>query len=265
MWQAVFFVGIFISVVPLLKVLFSDIYRWSPDLLFGVLKGKGLKPLKRAELFKKPVLKSSEDRRLAVVLLGGFLGGAVFWLLISGKASGMLAVVGGIGAGIAWFIQRNMKETLKMKKLREIAALYESIVFYTKAGYTIQQALRLGAVITPTIRPAVERCLAAWPSGPVRALERFAEEVDVPEAATLSTVLMHAEESGIGYGSGAIEEESRALESLRQTLAELKIVSKPLYYCIYRALPLAAISGIVVGPLVWRLIKLLGQYFGFLT
>lgn len=249
-YLALFAAGVFLAFVPLLRLVFASTRAWKP-------RWKPKLP--------RPGPERAGEEKEGIVLLGGLLGGIFFGLLISGfTASSLVPVMGGLGMGVAWFIQKNTKETLKMRKLREIAALYESVVFYTKAGYTIQQSLRLGAVVTPTIRHAVERCLAMWPSGPVRALEKFAEEVDVPEAATLSTVLMHAVESGMSYGQGAIEEESRALDALRQTLAEIKIVSKPLYYCIYRALPLAAIAGVVVGPLVWRLLRVMGQYFGFL-
>lgn len=262
-YLAAFTVGVSLFLIPLLIYVFSHA---SLRAVAPVLEQRKriLRPLNVSGKF---AAKSAEDYKNGMVLLGGLVAGVIFGYLVSGFASarGTPLITGGLGTGAAWFLQKNIRETVKMRKLREIAALYESVVFYTKAGYTIQQSLRLGAVITPTIRPAVERCLAAWPSGPIRALEKFAEEVNIPEAATLSTVLMHAEESGMGYGSSAIEEESRALEALRQTLAELKIVSKPLYYCIYRALPLAAIAGMVVGPLVWRLIKVMGQYFGFLT
>lgn len=262
-YLGMFAAGVSLTLIPILSFAFSRAFggavAWS-------LRWK-LRPQLRGASGKFNLKRAGEHGE-GIVLLGGLLAGFLFGLLISGftaSARGVPLITGGLGAGAAWFLRRNFKETVKMRKLREVAALYESVVFYTKAGYTIQQSLRLGAVIAPTIRPAVERCLAMWPSGPVRALEKFAEEVDVPEAATLSTVLMHAEESGMGYGRGAVEEESRALEALRQMLAELKIVSKPLYYCIYRALPLAAIAGMVVGPLVWRLIKVMGQYFGFLT
>jgi hypothetical protein len=46
-------------------------------------------------------------------------------------------------------------------------------------------------------------------------------------------------------------------------LAEIKIGSKPMYYMIYRMLPLAGVVGIVVGALFYHLMTMLSQFFSF--
>jgi hypothetical protein len=218
----------------------------------------------RIKTDKRKVQFSLSEYKDSLVLLSGALAGGVFGLMLAwGTNSARLAgsVGSAVGMGVAWFIKHNIQESTRMKKLREVVALYEAVDFYTRAGYTVEQSLRLGAVLTPTLRSCVERCLAAWPSSPSRALERFAEDVGIQEAEMLSSVLMHIIDAGMKFGRAAIEEESRSLEELRQTLAEVRIVSKPLYYAIYRALPLAAIGGVVVGPLLYRLVNVLGNTF----
>lgn len=223
--------------------------------------------LRRSSKRKKRVqaspLKLLEDYR--GVAIGGIAGCLLmFFMGLNTAHLPALCLLGlAVGAGLGWFAQRGAKETARLKKLRQIAALYEAINFYTRAGYTVQQSLALAVVLAPGLRRPVEKCLAAWPSGPVRALNKLADEIRLPEAAMLTSVLTHAQESGMSFGRAAIEEESRNLEALRQTLAELRIVSKPVYFAVYRAFPLAAIGGVVVGPLVYRLLKFLEGFFGF--
>jgi len=206
-----------------------------------------------------------EISRDDIILLEGCLGGMCFALMLAWGSSklALACVVGaGAGAGITKFFQKNAEHTQRMKKLREIAVLSETIDFLTQVGYSIPQALKYGATITPVLRPHVERCIANWPTGPVSALNRFSREVNLPEAATLTSILTHAQESGPEYARAAIEEEARSLEMLRQTLSEISILSKPTYFAVYRAMPMIAILGILVGPLIYRLIRTLGETFG---
>ncbi|MDQ0287506.1 Flp pilus assembly protein TadB [Desulfofundulus luciae] len=195
---------------------------------------------------------------------GAFIAGSAVGGLIGGVlAFGTPAFANAVGIGstsgalIGWFVYKNMQETQRMRLLREIAVLYEAVDFLTQAGYTIPQALRLGSVAASSLRPCVERCLARYSSDRARALEQFAREVNLPEAALLSSVLAHAEESGMALGRSALQEESRSLEELRRSLAELKVISKPLYFAVYRGLPLIAVGGVMAGPLAYRLIKML--------
>lgn len=210
--------------------------------------------------------------RLTVQLSGPnrafIFGSAAGALLVAAFTSGTPLFLNAVGIGstsgalLGWFVHRNLQETRRLRLLREIAVLYEAVDFLTQAGYTIPQALRLGSVAAPSLRPCVERCLARYSSDRTRALEEFAREVGISEAALLSSILMHAEESGMALGRSALQEESRSLEELRRNLAELKVVSKPLYFAVYRGLPLVAVGGVMVGPLAYRLIKLLQSMSG---
>lgn len=233
------------------------------DIITGVASGIApgnfprFRRLNRAKNRKKA--NSGQGTMNTAFALGSTAGGLMGALFAWGSPAfyNTVGIGSAVGALAGWFLHNNMKESKRLKLLREVAVLYESVEFYTRAGYTIQQALKLGAVLTPLLSSRVERCLAAWPSGPSRALETFARDVNLPEAAVLSSVLVHAEESGMAFGASAVQEESRSLEELRKNLVELKIASKPLYFAIYRALPMAAVGGVMVGPLAFKLIKML--------
>jgi hypothetical protein len=219
---------------------------------------------------KQHTAADEQERQDRVYLFTGVAGGAVFGLLLTaGTGAVMLAVMIGAGLGaLASMIIRHATDGIKKTRMmRELAVLYETIDFFTQGEggalrFTIRQALQYGAAITPTIRPHVQRCIDSWPRGPVRALEEFAREVNLPEAAILSTVLIHAEMAGMKYVRDAIGEGSKDLEELRQTLAEIKIAGKPVYYTIYRALPTAAIGGIVFGSLLNHFTHMFSMLFG---
>jgi hypothetical protein len=212
---------------------------------------------------------SDEEKQSSIVTVVGALGGAAFGLLLTmGTGTVLIATVVGsvLGVAVSWFIRYSSNEAKKTRTMRELAVLYELIDFFTQGEgdyqhFTIQQALRYGAVITPTIRPVIQRCIDAWPSGPIRALEKFAKEVNLPEASILSSVLIHAEKVGMKYARSAIAEGSHDLEELRQMLAEIKIGSKPLYYMVYRMLPLVGVVGIVVGAMLNHLMIMLSMFF----
>jgi Flp pilus assembly protein TadB len=215
--------------------------------------------------------KSDREQHEGNMTLASALGGAAFGVLLTlGTGAILIAGIAGsaLGTAVSWFVRYSVREARKTEMMRELAVLYEIIDFFTQGEgefqhFTILQALRYGAVITPAIRPVVQRCIDAWPSGPVRALENFAKEVNLPEASILTSVLIHAEKSGMKYARSAMSEGSRDLENLRQMLAEIKIGSKPMYYMIYRMLPLAGVVGIVVGALFYHLMTMLSQFFSF--
>jgi F0F1-type ATP synthase assembly protein I len=218
---------------------------------------------------KQRTASNEKERQDRVYLFTGVVGGAFFGLLLTvGTGATMLAVMicAGLGAVASIIIRCVTGEIKKTRMMRELAVLYETIDFFTQGEggalrFTIRQALQYGTAITPTIRPHVQRCIDSWPRGPVRALEEFAREVNLPEASILSTVLIHAEAAGMKYVRDAIGEGSKDLEELRQTLAEIKIAGKPVYYTVYRALPAAAVGGIVFGALLNHFMHMFSMLF----
>jgi len=195
------------------------------------------------------------QRRVKGMAYGMAAGGLAGLLAAAGPKLAAFCAVMGSFAG--WFAARSINEAQRTRTLRELAVLYESVLFFTQAGYNIPQALQLGSVATPGIRAHVSRCLSRYTRDRVRAFEQFAHDVGLPEATLLASLLAHAEESGMELGRGALAEESRSLEELRRSLMEMKVVSKPVYFAVYRGLPVVAACGVAAGPLVYRLIKVL--------
>jgi len=144
-------------------------------------------------------------------------------------------------------------------KLREVALLYESVDLFTRAGFTVRQALQMSLVMVPKLRRHVEKCLGRWPAGPIRALEQLGADIGIKEADILAGLLMHAEEAGVEKVSGVMEQEAVRLEEIRRTLAEVKIASKPIYLAVYVLLPVATALGMLVGPMAYRAINSINQ------
>lgn len=193
-------------------------------------------------------------------LLLGALAGAILTLSVvwDSELKAVISVLGAnIGFAVIWVYHRVREKTLKMQKLRGLAAIYEALVYYTRAGHNLRESLRLAGFLTPTLRPDIEHCVRRWLNGPEKAVQEFAERVNIPEAQVLAGLLVHCIDSGMDFGESAMQAEAKSLEDIRRTLVEVKIASKPVYYAMYRALPLVAISGIIIGALGYRAINML--------
>ncbi len=169
-----------------------------------------------------------------------------------------------IGFLINIFLRKSMKKTEENKLRAEVAILYEVVDFYTTAGYTLPQSLQLGSSILPRLNPIINKVLSEWPQGSFKALQIFSDNIELNEAIILVSILQYIDESGIEYGKTAIEEEARQLELVRKTSSQMEIINKPLYYSVYRILPVASLAGIVLGPLLNRIsimLQLLGGGF----
>lgn len=199
------------------------------------------------------------------ILLYGILTGLLIGLLTTiGTRFFLQGILLGVclGAIFSLVIKKSIEDATKISQMKELALIYETTVFYTSAGYTLYQSLEKSSDMVTLLRPALDKCLAIWPYGSIRAIYSFGEEVDVPEAKIMAGIFAHVEEKGAAFSEAAIIEESQSLENLRKTLTEIKILSKPLYFAVYRALPLLAICGIVVGSLVYRVIIMLNSLMG---
>lgn len=204
----------------------------------------------------KPIIKNKEPPVLMYSsVAGAFLG----FILALGSNHIFQGVLLGfcIGAIASVLAKKASEDTAKIRQMKELAVIYDTSVFYASAGYTLKQALEKSKDLIKILRPSLEKCLAAWPYGSVRALYQFGEEVDIPEAKVMAGIFAHVEEKGASFSEAAILEESQSLENLRKTLAELKILNKPLYFAVYRALPLLAVCGVIVGSLIYRVLQML--------
>lgn len=205
--------------------------------------------------------KSAETGRTPGPLLPAMLGG----LTGAGFALGTPFLLPAVGLGmIAGMMGMRVFARLKAHRsyfvrLREAAVIYECVDIYTRAGFNVPQALELTLSLVSALRPALQRCLDRWPAGPLQALSALGEEIGVKEADVLIGVLMQAQEAGVEKISGILEQEALRLEDLRKALAEARVAAKPVYATIYTFFPLAAVLGMVIGPLAFRAVVMIAS------
>lgn len=194
--------------------------------------------------------------------LAALAAGAVLLLLVARTAS-QAAALGFSGAvlglAVARFVRRARKEVVRQKKLREIAVFFEAVELYLRAGYSLPQAMWAASLLAPGLKDAVDRCLERWPQGARRALERFERDLGVSEAQILVSLLLQIEAVGIKNLEGVVRREAHNLDRLRRLRAEARIASRPVYYMVYRFLPLAATLVILVGPLLYRTLTVMRE------
>ncbi|WP_459195613.1 hypothetical protein [Wukongibacter baidiensis] len=159
-----------------------------------------------------------------------------------------------IGLIIAKLVSKIKKEVVKAKKLNDIAVLFEAIDMYTKAGYSLIQALRSAKLLTKVITPTLDKTIALWARGPQRALEHLKNELNLEESETLVLLMMHLEKTGVKQLDGVLKREARNIERLQRMKSEISISKRPLILTVYRILPLTAIFGIVIGSLIYRVV-----------
>lgn len=198
------------------------------------------------------------ERRTVVFALGG----AVFSALIVAKMPYVLAAVP-VGATLGFLASRVAARLYQSRthfqRLREAAVLYESIDLFTRAGFTPRQAMELSLPLLTLLRPAVEKCIASWSGGALRAIEQLGSDIGLKEADVLIAVLMQIVEGGVAKLTGVMEEEALRLDELRQSLGEMRIAAKPVYSTVYIFLPVAALVGMLLGPLAFRAISMISS------
>ncbi len=190
------------------------------------------------------------------------LGGAVFLGLIAGQMPYALVAIP-VGAALGFLASRIAVKLYRSRthfqRLREAAVLYESIDLFTRAGFTPRQAMELSLPLLTLLRPAVERCIASWSGGALRAIEQLGNDINLKEADVLIAVLMQIVEGGVAKLAGVMEEEAFRLDELRQNLGEMRIAAKPVYSTVYIFLPVAALVGMLLGPLAFRAISMISN------
>lgn len=206
-----------------------------------------------------PAPRRREARPWAV--LAAALGGiALLWMLFWGTPYLAFSGIGAVfGPLLGLFLERVNAQRRRFVRLREVAVLYESVDLFARAGFTVRQALQMSVPLVPGLREEVMRCLDRWPAGPLRAIQRFGEEVGLEEAQVLTGVLMHAEELGPGRVSGIMAEEAARLEEIRRALAEIRVASRPVYLTVYNFLPVVAALGMLIAPLAWRAVTMISS------
>ncbi|MBO8160682.1 MAG: hypothetical protein H0Z24_03515 [Thermosipho sp. (in: Bacteria)] len=244
--------GIGIVVTAVLYMLLEKIFKNRAD------KFRATEPqfMPKQTLFLKKLF----DDRTILFSMGG---GAILFGLVALGSLAMLpfmfmgAVIGFI---VGHMLKRVTRNSMEFKKIKEVALLYECIDLFTKARYTVRQSLQISKILVPNLERHIDNCLSRWPSGPLNAIELLGEEIGVKHADMLSGILMQAEEAGVENVKGIMEQEAIRLEELRESLAESRIATKPIYSSIYLFLPVASILGIIVSPLAYRAIQLITSF-----
>ncbi len=210
---------------------------------------------------KPPDPRSARETAAVLAGMAGMLllgWGSKPWVAAS------LATLGGAaGLGLTRMMAKLKEGSDRAAAIRELTMLFEAVELYMRAGYALPQALRAAALLTPRLRRAVGECLACWPSGPRRALEVLRQNLNIPEAEILVSLLGQVDRVGLKNLEGVMQREAYNLERLRQLATEINIAKRPLYFTLYRALPLAAAVGIIVGPLLYRVAGVLRDAISF--
>lgn len=200
--------------------------------------------------------KDEKSRPQLIGIAGGIL--AVVLITQGNTTPGLLLVgmIGGFGlAKLYLFIQ---KYAVRAARLRETALLYLLVELGLKANHNLPQSLRVAASMTPGLAPHIERCLEKW-SNPYEALEYLGTAINLPEADTLISILMQVVETGPGRMQGAMTEGSRHLQNLRRALVKSQAAGRPIVFGVFRVLPLVGALGLIIGPLIVRLVTWFNQ------
>lgn len=202
--------------------------------------------------------------RETAAVLAGMVG---MVLLGWGTRSQVLVILAFTGMVVGFAASRmlfKLKEgSERASVIRELTVFFEAVELYLRAGYNLPQAMRAAALLTPRMRRAVSSCLACWPAGSRRALEVLRQSLGVPEAEILVSLLGQVDRVGLKNLEGVMHREAYNLERLRQLAMEVNIAKRPLYFTLYRALPLAAAVGLIVGPLLYRVVGVLREAIFF--
>jgi len=153
-------------------------------------------------------------------------------------------------------VEKAILEIGKTQRLKETAILFEAIELYTRAGYSLVQALKASKMLTKSIRPSIDKALAHWGQSPQKALTILKEELQSEDAESIVMLLMHMEKNGSKNLNGIIRREANNIERIQRMRTEAKVSKRPLILVVYKVLPLFSVLCIVVGSLLYRMFNI---------
>lgn len=172
----------------------------------------------------------------------GFIGATLGWLV------GRLT-----GKGYLW-LKRKVQEE---RRAGEVILLGEIISLYASSGYSLYDALSAGVYMVSLIREPLQKCLRSWSQGPQRALQRFAQEVNLPEANILIGVLQRGVDIGAGSIASLLSQESYTMERIRQYRIEQGLSTRPIIQTLYLLFPGLALLGVTLMPVGYHIAKMI--------
>lgn len=195
-----------------------------------------------------------KDNKNTQLAIGGLIGLVSGILLTNGTdymtTAGM--VFAGLGVGAVEIFHRIITQGKEERRKKECFLLFNAIEIYAQSGYSIPQALANARSFAPMLEPAINKSLAVWPSGSIRALEVLQNEINLPEGDQLVSLLLQINQTGAKNLENVIQAESRQMEEKRKALAKARITQKPVFLMAYRLLPLVVLMGMLAGVLVTR-------------
>jgi hypothetical protein len=199
---------------------------------------------------------------LAGALIGAFIMALLAW---NTRWVTTATVVGGLaGYAVVRLFLKMRSEAGVQAKRREITLFFEAVEMYLRARLSMPYALSSAKLVAPSLAKAVNTCLGLWPSGSTRALEALRNEINLPEADIVVSLLIQIDRVGVDSLQGVIQREAQNLERLREAAARTRIITSPVYFVVYRLLPLLSVFGMFAGALYWRLAHMLkGVGLGF--
>lgn len=195
--------------------------------------------------------KFNPDLKLALAGVLGFLVGVA---LTNGTPYMSIAslIFAGLGIGAETIVSRILRVRRIEKKRAECFLLFSAVEIFLQAGLSIPQALANSRGLMVHLEPAINRALATWSSGSVKALEALGQEIGLPEGDILVSLLLQVHQSGSQGLPNIIQNESHQLEERRRAVEKARITQKPAFLMAYRLLPFVVLLGLMAGVLVTR-------------
>lgn len=204
--------------------------------------------------------KPNKGMQIFLGALAGFVGGLLLTTGTNYMATASF-IFAGLGAGLVAMTTRILTGRKEDKRKQECFLLFQAIEIFVQSGYSIPQALAIARDFTPSLTPEINKTLAAWPQGAVKALEVFRDSIDLPEGDQLVSLLLQINQAGSKNLGNIIQAEARQMEEKRKAMEKARITQKPTFLMAYRLLPLIVIIGMLAGVLVTRVFNQINTLF----
>lgn len=160
-----------------------------------------------------------------------------------------------LGAGAVRFTFYALDKRKEEKKRQECYLLFSTIELFLQSGLSIPQSLVNARQFTPMLADDINKTLAAWPTGVVKALEIFEKSLKLPEGKQLVSLLLQVSQSGSQDIGSILQAESKQMEEKQVAADKARITRKPLFIVGFRFIPLIILMGLVGGVLVTRVFE----------
>lgn len=203
---------------------------------------------------------NNKDTQVLIGALIGFIGGLLLTTGTQYMATASLAFAG-LGAGLVEATSRLLARGKEEKRKQECFLLFTAAEIFIQSGYSIPQALANSRDFTPMLTADINKTLAAWPQGTVKALEVLRDSINLPEGDQLVSLLLQLNQVGTRNVGNIIQAEARQMEEKRKALEKARITQKPVFLMAYRLLPLVVLMGMLAGVLVNRVFTQMNSMF----